>query len=137
MLFRSPHSLPAPPSRAPPVPKKSSPLVIALVALLGVGALGTLGAAAYLWQQRGAAAAPSTSTLDAPLGASGVELLDTVDGGDAGPRTVKRAGAAKPAGGDAGPEWMTEVKKAQKAQEDAEKAKAAADALKQKWGVNQ
>ena len=133
----APHSLPAPPSRAPPVPKKSSPLVIALVALLGVGALGTLGAAAYLWQQRGAAAAPSTSTLDAPLGASGVELLDTVDGGDAGPRTVKRAGAAKPAGGDAGPEWMTEVKKAQKAQEDAEKAKAAADALKQKWGVNQ
>ncbi|MCC6902488.1 MAG: protein kinase [Polyangiaceae bacterium] len=133
----APASLPAPPSIARPASKPASPLVVAVVALLGVGAVGALGAAAYLWQQRGVgAAAPSASTLAAPLAASGVELLDAVDGG-AGPRSTKRAGAAKPTAGDAGPEWMNEVKKAQKAQEDAEKAKAAAEALKQKWGANQ
>ena len=153
-----PFSVPAPavtqgPHSFTPTPsKKGSPLVVPLVALLGLGAVATLGTAGYLYSQRsGASTQPSASTLDAPIAARGAELLDVVDAGDAaagparpGVRAAASPSSAPPAG-DAGSDWLNDVKKAQsdaqkaqsdaqKAREDAEKARQAAEALKQKYG---
>jgi serine/threonine-protein kinase len=147
------------PSLSPAAPRKRSPLVVPLVALLGVGAVASLGAAGYVYSQRQVAnPAPSVSSLDEPIAARGADLLESNDAGaaDAAPTRAgtRAAGPSSAPSSKAGgsDDWQGDVAKAQadakkaqtdaekaradaqKAREDAEKARAAAELLKKYGG---
>lgn len=146
-----------------PAPKRASPLVVPLVILLGLGAAAALGAAGYLYAARSstpvAGSASGVPTLDTPVSAAGVGLLDSTDGGVTPLRaTSGSTPGAAPAAGPAGTEPTTKVKpstdvekalsdaekaqadakkaqeSAKKTQESAEKTRAAAEAMKLKYG---
>jgi len=130
-----------------PVARKKSALAVPVVVLLGLGAAGTLGAAAYLYLNRSVPA--PIASLDAPVSAPGTDLLEGVDGGDGGTARVRvtTGSGAGSAPADAGKgsgdvaKALDDAKKAQadaeKARQDAEKARAAADELRKKLGGGQ